>query len=63
MNSSNPFGDSSNNIISVSAPNANVAFSTNSPFTFTPATVPVVQRKTADGNLLVSGYFDETTLS
>jgi len=63
MNSNNPFGDSSNNIISVSAPNANVAFSTNSPFTFTPATVPVVQRKTADGNLLVSGYFDETTLS
>lgn len=62
MNSSNPFGDSSNNIISVSAPNANVAFSTDSPFTFTPATVPVAQRKTADGKLLVSGYFDETTL-
>jgi len=62
MNSNNPFGDSSNNIISVSAPNANVAFSTNSPFTFIPATVPVAQRKTADGKLLVSGYFDETTL-
>jgi hypothetical protein len=64
-NASNALVDSSINnltLTNISGSGANVSFSTSSPFTFTPATVPVAQRKTADGKLLVSGYFDETTL-
>ena len=58
-NSSSYLTDSSNSNLSVTAPHANVSFNTASPFTFTPATVPVAKRIDKNGNLYVSGYLDE----
>jgi len=57
--------DSSNNnltLTNISTPSANVTFDTSNPFTYTPVTVPVQKRIDKNGNLFVSGYFDEVTV-
>jgi hypothetical protein len=58
-NSSSYLTDSSDNNLSVTAPNANVSFNTASPFTFTPITLPVTERTTST-SYQISGILDET---